>query len=151
MSNHYLLDTNICVHFLRGEHQLQTKFAEIGLARCFVSEITIAELLFGVANSAPEWQPRQQQHLLEFRKLIAHHVLPITPVLEIYAEQKASLRRMGRPIDEFDLLIGSTALTHDLTLVTHNTKHFTNLTNIILEDWVAPTSSTAISPAGRIP
>ncbi len=58
MSAGYLLDTNICVHFLRGEHRLDEKFATIGLAQCFVSETTIAELLFGAANSAPAWQAR---------------------------------------------------------------------------------------------
>lgn len=136
MSDNYLLDTNICVHFLRGEHQLRVKFAEVGLVRCFVSEITIAELLFGVANSAPHWQPRQRQQIIEFRELFAEQVLPIASALEIYAEQKANLRRLGRPIDEFDILIGSTALAHSLTLVTHNTKHFANMANLVLEDWV---------------
>ncbi len=93
MSAGYLLDTNICVHYLRGEYQLDTKFSAVGLAQCFVSEITIAELLFGVANSAPVWQARQHQQLAEFRELFAEQVLPIGPTLEIFADQKASLRR----------------------------------------------------------
>lgn len=55
MSQRYLLDTNICVHYLKGEFDIQTRVREAGLANCFLSEITIAELLFGVANSAPAW------------------------------------------------------------------------------------------------
>lgn len=136
MNGSYLLDTNICVHFWRGEHQLQAKFAEVGLIRCFVSEITIAELLVGVANSAPNWQPRQRQQIIQFRELFAEQVLPIAPALEIYAEQKANLRRLGRPINEFAILISSTALAHNLALVTHNTKHFVNMVDLVIENWV---------------
>lgn len=136
MSAGYLLDTNICVHFLRGEHQLQARFAAFGLAQCFVSEITVAELLFGAANSAPVWQARQRQQVAEFQALFAEQVLPIGPALAIFAEQKAALRRTGRPIDDFDILIGSTALAHGLTLVTRNTRHFTNFSNLIVENWI---------------
>ena len=136
MSAGYLLDTNICVHFLRGEYRLNEKLATIGLAQCFVSEITIAELLFGAANSVPAWQARQHQQVAEFRELFAEQVLPIAPALEIFADQKAALRRSGRPIDDFDILIGSTAVAHGLTLVSRNTRHFAGLTNLPLENWI---------------
>lgn len=136
MSAGHLLDTNICVHFLRGEHRLDAKIAALGLAQCFVSEITIAELLFGAANSAPAWQTRQRDQVAEFRGLFAEQVLPIAPALEIFADQKATLRRSGRPVDDFDILIGSTALAHGLTLVTRNTRHFTNIASLTLENWV---------------
>ena len=136
MSAGYLLDTNICVHFLRGENRLNEKLAAIGLAQCFVSEITIAELLFGAANSAPAWQARQHQQVAEFRELFAAQVLPIAPALEIFADQKAALRRRGRPVDDFDILIGSTAAAHGLTLVTRNTRHFVGLANLPLENWI---------------
>ena len=48
----YLLDTNICIHFLKGEFNLQSKIDEVGFENCFISELTIAELLFGVENSS---------------------------------------------------------------------------------------------------
>ena len=136
MSAGYLLDTNICIHFLRGEYRLNERLAAIGLAQCFVSEITIAELLFGAANSAPAWQARQHQQVTEFRELFAEQVLLIAPALEIFADQKAALRRSGRPIDDFDILIGSTAVAHGLTLVTRNTRHFSGLVNLPLENWI---------------
>lgn len=136
MSAGYLLDTNVCVHFLRGEHRLNERLATIGLTQCFVSEITIAELLFGAANSAPVWQACQHHQVAEFQELFAEQVLPIAPALEIFADQKAALRRSGRPIDDFDILIGSTAVAHGLTLVTRNTRHFANLANLPLENWI---------------
>jgi tRNA(fMet)-specific endonuclease VapC len=68
--------------------------------------------------------------------LLAEQVLPIAPALEIFADQKAALRRSGRPIDDFDILIGSTALAHGLPLVTRNTRHFVDIASLVLENWI---------------
>ncbi|HEX8350859.1 MAG TPA: PIN domain-containing protein [Hymenobacter sp.] len=94
MSQRYLLDTNICVHYLKGEFEIQARVQKVGLANCFLSEITIAELLFGAANSAPAWQARQRPDVAELRVIFAEQVLPIGPALETFAEQKAHLRRL---------------------------------------------------------
>lgn len=51
MNNGYLLDTDICIFFLQGKLGLVKKIEEIGVENCYVSEITIAELLFGAENS----------------------------------------------------------------------------------------------------
>lgn len=40
----YLIDTNICIFFLKGKFDLQAKFERVGLENCFISEITVAEL-----------------------------------------------------------------------------------------------------------
>jgi tRNA(fMet)-specific endonuclease VapC len=53
----------------------------------------------------------------------------------LYAKVKARLRKAGTPIDEFDLLIGVTSITHNLILVTNNTEHFKRIDGIALEDW----------------
>ena len=47
----YLLDTNICVHFFRGKFNLLSKFEEVGIDNCAISEITLAELVFGAEKS----------------------------------------------------------------------------------------------------
>ncbi|HAO49422.1 MAG TPA: VapC toxin family PIN domain ribonuclease, partial [Runella sp.] len=49
----FLLDTNICVHLLKNEYGIKEKIAEVGVKLCFLSEITLAELLYGIENSAP--------------------------------------------------------------------------------------------------
>lgn len=54
----------------------------------------------------------------------------------IYAKEKARLKRNGRIVGEFDLLIGATALRYNLTLVTRNTKDFANPAGIQLENWI---------------
>lgn len=132
----YLLDTNICVHLINGKFELAARLKRTDIATCFLSELTIAELLFGVANSSPTHQLANRQRLLAFQRLFAGRILPISDSLETYAQQKAHLKRIGRLQGEFDRLIGSVAVAHNLTLVTHNTRHFADMVGLKLEDWV---------------
>lgn len=53
-----------------------------------------------------------------------------------FAELKADLKLKGTPIDDFDLLIGATAITNNLTLVTDNTKHFSRIEKLKQENWI---------------
>ena len=62
-------------------------------------------------------------------------IIPIFGALDFYAKEKARLRKLGTPIDDFDLLIGATAVTNELIIVTNNTKHFTRIDLIEIEDW----------------
>lgn len=132
----YLLDTNICVHFLKNEHRIAQQIASVGFANCYLSELTLAELLFGVANSAPTRQAANRQAVDELRETFAERVLLIGPGLEHYAQQKAMLRQMGRPVDDIDLLIGANAVAHGLTLVTRNTRHLAAIQGLLLQNWV---------------
>ncbi|WP_340104184.1 type II toxin-antitoxin system tRNA(fMet)-specific endonuclease VapC [Rhodohalobacter sp. 8-1] len=129
--NQYLLDTNICIYYIKGLHDLKTKFEEVGPENCFISEITLAELKFGVAKS--EAKKKNQKALENF--LSGIQILPIFPALDIYAEEKARLQKSGKIIDDFDLLIGATAVSFDLGMVTNNTNHFNRIKDIKLEDW----------------
>ena len=47
----FLLDTSICVFFLRGKINLDKIIKEVGLENCYISEISVAELRFGAENS----------------------------------------------------------------------------------------------------
>ena len=47
----YLLDTNICIYFIKGLFDLNKKIIEVGQENCFISEMTVAELKYGVENS----------------------------------------------------------------------------------------------------
>ncbi len=62
-------------------------------------------------------------------------VLPNFHSLDLYAKEKARLRKVGTPIDNFDLLIGVTSIMHGLTMVTNNTDHFKRINGIDLENW----------------
>jgi len=127
----YLLDTNICIFYLKGLFNLNTKIAQVGVENCYVSEITIAELKFGAENS--ENFEKNRKVIEDF--LLVFQVIPIFGSLDIYAEEKARLRKIGCLIDDFDLLISATAIANGLVMVTNNTKHFVRMENIVLEDW----------------
>ncbi len=132
----YLLDTNIRVYLINGKYELATRLMSTKISNCFLSELTVAELLYGVANSAPAHQLANRQRLDDFLMLFDERILPISDSLESYAQQKAHLKRLGRLQGEFDMLIGSVAVAHRLTLVTHNTAHFLSMAGIVLADWV---------------
>ena len=51
------------------------------------------------------------------------------------ADIRAALKRQGRPIGAFDLLIGATALQYGLVLVTNNTREFERIDGLAIEDW----------------
>lgn len=131
--NQYLLDTNICIYFIKGLYDLKSRFEEVGPENCFISEITLAELKFGVAKS----QAKQKNTAALNNFLTGIQIMPIYPALDLYASEKARLQKSGKVIDDFDLLIGATAVSFDLIMVTNNTNHFNRIKNLRLEDWTA--------------
>jgi tRNA(fMet)-specific endonuclease VapC len=129
----YLLDTNICIFFFKGKFNIVNYLKEKGYQNCCVSEITVAELRYGAENSM---NPQKHHELLNcFLKKIA--VVPISESIFIFAKEKHRLKKAGMPVhDDFDLLIGATAIQKGLTLVTDNRKDFERLANIKIENWV---------------
>jgi tRNA(fMet)-specific endonuclease VapC len=127
----FLIDTNTCIYYIKGKFGLKGKFEQADPDNCFISEITLAELKFGVENS--EKKDKNQKALDNF--LAGVKIVPIFHSLDFYAKEKSRLRKAGTPIDDFDLLIGATAVTHNLTLVTNNTDHFKRINGIALENW----------------
>lgn len=56
--------------------------------------------------------------------------------MPLFADTKALLRQQGKLIDDFDLLIGTTALKDNMTLVTDNVKHLARIPGLHIENWV---------------
>lgn len=129
----YLLDTNICAYFLNGKFNLDAKIDEVGFENCLVSEISIAELKYGVEKST--YKEKNIKTLETFQTKFG--ILPIFPALGIYAKEKARLKTKGKILDDFDLLIGATAIFNNLVLVTKNVSDFDRLEGIIIEDWTS--------------
>jgi len=133
MLKKYLIYTNIAIFFMNGKFNLDAKFDNVSIENRYISEITLGELKFGVENS--EKPEKNRKALEDF--LTGIQILPIFHSLDFYAKEKARLRRAGTPIDDFDLLIGVTAVMHGLTMVTNNINHFNKISGIKLEDWTA--------------
>lgn len=128
----YLLDTNICIHFFRGRFNLIDKFEEVGLADCAISEITLAELVFGAENS--DFPEKNNRIVEDFSKMIS--VLPIYGAIGLCGKEKARLRKSGNMISDFDLLIGCTSIEQDLVMVIENVKEFERISGIKIENWI---------------
>lgn len=129
--NGYLLDTNVCVEFFKKNSRIGHRMEQLESGQLYISVITLAELKYGAQKSN-----RQQHHLKLIESFLDEvEVLSIDACLDKFASEKARLSQAGSLVDNFDLLIGATAVHHNLTLVTNNTKHFQRIQGIQLEDW----------------
>lgn len=129
----YLIDTNICIYFLKGQFNLDQKLDEAGIQNCYLSEITVAKLKFGIAKSVKQ----DKNRLIVEGFMNKLNIIPIFPALDFYAEEKARLRKEGRIVDDFDLLIGASAVVNKLTLVTRNVRDFERIKGLDWEDWTS--------------
>lgn len=101
-----------------------------------ISKITMAELAYGVENSAPEYQEvnriSRAMLLAPFNKIGLDD-----DVIVEYGKAKAFLKQnqIYSPSNEFDIIIAATALAKEMVLVTANTKDFDKIPKIKLENW----------------
>lgn len=102
----YLLDTNICVHFFRGKFGVSERLETLKAESCAISEITLAELVFGAENSKN--LEKNHRLIVQFIELVT--VLPIYDSIMTYGKEKARLRKAGTMISDLDLFIGCTAI-----------------------------------------
>jgi len=128
----YLLDTSICVFLFREYQTVTQRLNEIGYNRCFIIDVVLAELRYGAFKS--DFVEDNLKLIDDFVKKV--RVLPFADSIDVYAKEKVRLKNSGKPIEEFDLLIGSAAKAAGLTMVTHNVKHFSHIDGIEIEDWV---------------
>lgn len=126
----YLLDTNICISMFKNKQGIREKILDVSLTNCFVSEITLAELFYGAAKSGREEHFKDVEMVIRMFK-----VLPVYPCLRLYGGMKVELEAKGMRIDEFDLLIGATAVFNKMVMVTSNVKHFERIPEIQIENW----------------
>ncbi|HMV84695.1 MAG TPA: type II toxin-antitoxin system VapC family toxin [Blastocatellia bacterium] len=129
----YLLDTNVCVTFLnRRNPLLEQRYNAVPSSDKIICSIVRAELLYGGFKSQ-----RRPASVLFMESYLANEPnldFDLTAA-RIFGELRADLERKGTPIGAYDLQIAAIALAHGLTLVTHNTREFSRVPNLLLEDW----------------
>lgn len=130
--NGYLLDTSICVYLFRGNRDVMQRLNEIGFERCFICDVVLAELRYGAFIS--NYVEDNLKMIDDFTKEV--RVLPFADSIDVYAKEKLRLKNAGKPIEDFDLLIGCAAKAAGLTMVTHNIKHFSHIEGLVIEDWI---------------
>ena len=127
----YLLDTCVCISMFRNEGRVRETLQRIGSKNCFISEITVAELYFGLAKASDK--DRKLNDIREVQRLF--RVIPAYSSFKKYGEIRYDLEHKGQRVDQFDLLIGATALHHKMILVTSNLKHFERINGLTIENW----------------
>ena len=133
----YLLDTNICIAVLRKSADMGDIISRIDMSQCYISEITLIELKVGeILGRAKAPQGKfANQHIEDFTSRLT--ILPISTAIDFFAEEKVRLQLSGTPAhNNFDLLIGCTAVVNDMTMVTDNIKDFKNIRGIKTENWI---------------
>ena len=128
----YLLDTCIMIPLFKGKNGIQERIVSVGIGRCCISELVLAELLVGAYKSGR----RSEMECIRFARE-TFTVLPLSSeILDAYARLRARLEAPGLRIDRLDLLLAATALENDAVLVTHNVQHFSRIPGLRTEDWI---------------
>ena len=128
----YVLDTNTLIYFFRGQgniaqHLWQHSPQDIGLPA-----IVLFELNVGIAKStAPKKRMQQLQSLIEVVSILPFGKNEAASAAEI----RVALEKRGTPIGPYDILIAATAAANQAILVTHNTKEFSRIPQLQIEDW----------------
>ena len=131
----YLVDTDVCVELLRRRHPaLAARFARIPAGDAALSVVTVLELTYGALKSA-----KPEQNLAAVRALASG--LPVLPleaaVADAYGRVRLELEKTGARIGANDLLIASQALHEGITLVTNNTREYSRVPGLRIENWTA--------------
>jgi tRNA(fMet)-specific endonuclease VapC len=128
----YLIDTNIIIYSLKNDRNVQAKFVEHEKIPKYISIITYGELLYGAKKS--EQVEKNCAKVYRIRHLFP--IIPVDlPIIEIFSGLKSKYRKSGITVDDFDLLIAATALTHNQILVSNNIKHFEKIEELRMENW----------------
>jgi tRNA(fMet)-specific endonuclease VapC len=128
----YLLDTNVCVFYFKDKYDVRKRLLQVGFENCAISEITLAELIYGAECSIDI-----EKNINIINKFIQSiQVLPILNAIGLYAKEKALMKKTGNIIDDLDIFIGATAVVNKMILVTDNEKHLSRLSKIQIENWV---------------
>ena len=128
----YLLDTNTLIYFFRGQGKVAEHLLSQAPSEIAVPSVGVFEIEVGIAKSSKPTKRRRQ-----FDELLS--VVGVLPLDRAAAVQAAHVRsvleKLGRPIGPLDTLIAGTALANKATLVTHNTREFSRISKLDVEDW----------------
>jgi len=123
----YLIDTDWIIYGLRGEERIVKRLLELKRGGLAISIISLAELYEGICYSR---DPASDEKVLK-DFLSGVTVLGMSEeICKIFGRERAKLRREGKLIGDFDLLIASTCLHYNLTLLTDNIQEFERIENL---------------------
>jgi tRNA(fMet)-specific endonuclease VapC len=116
----YLVDTDWVIHYLNGHREIVARVQDLS-PDIALSVISLAELYEGVFYSRdPQKSEEALQDFLRGIELVGID----EEITRVFGRERGRLRAAGKTVGDFDLLIGATALRHDLTVLSNNRRHF---------------------------
>ncbi|MCI0660112.1 MAG: type II toxin-antitoxin system VapC family toxin [Acidobacteria bacterium] len=128
----FLLDTDTVIYSMKGNPNVQKNLRRHINDSICISVITLMELYYGARKSQKVASNLAKIKMLEQ----SMETIPIgLESTEIFGLFKTQLELEGNRLDDFDLIIASCAMAHNLTLVTNNVKHFQRICGLKLANW----------------
>ncbi len=129
----YLLDTCALSDYLKGDPNTIRRFHQTQPHDVFLSSITVFEIDYGLQLKPSLSKQLNPQLQAIYRKV---QIIDFSPTeAKVAAKIRSDLKQAGTPIGYYDLLIAATAKVHSLTVVTSNTKEFSRVSGLELENW----------------
>ena len=129
----YMLDTNICIYVIKHKpEKVFRKIQTIHPEDVCISSVTYAELVHGVEKSAVV-----EKNRLALSMFLANMEIMGFDVeaADCYGKIRADLEKKGTPIGSLDMMIAGHAQSLGYTVVTNNTKEFSGVSALRIENW----------------
>lgn len=129
----YVLDTNIIIYALNGKYPaILPHFQQTPVMAIVIPSIVLAEIEYGARKSRD-----YEKTIAMYRKFVHpfEHMTFTDRAAECYGRIRAGLEAKGQIIGANDLLIAATAMAENSILVTHNTREFSRVPGLVIEDW----------------
>ena len=131
----YLLDTDTLIYSLKGHQNVVDNLRIYADAPKAISVISYGELVFCAEKSEQIANNLAKVHRLR-------EVFPVIDlscsIMDTFGNIKAEVERKGKTVDDFDLLIGATALTLGYCVVSNNEKHIKMISGLKMVNWTNP-------------
>ena len=128
----FLLDTDILIYNMKGNEAIKRNLQDHFEDPMKICVITVMELYYCAYKSKKITGNLSKVRTIEN----AFEIISVnSECAEIFGMIKASLKKSGMLLDDFDLIIASCAMTNNLTLVTNNTNHFGRIDGLKLTNW----------------
>ena len=127
-----LLDTNVLIHYLKGDPAIIARISQSSPDELAIPAIVFYELEYGTLRS--KMSARRKRELEQGLRLIQH--IPFdSDAASAAARIRLELEKLGSTIGALDLLIAGTAVSRGATLVSNNTAEFSRVPGLRVVDW----------------
>ncbi|MBN1551188.1 PIN domain-containing protein [bacterium] len=132
----YLLDTDIFIYILKGHQNVKENLRRHYNDLLQLSVISLMELYYGAYKSGSMGSNLAKVKTVENTLKV---ITVGTEVADVFGLLKSQMEAKGKRPDDFDLIIAASAMTHNLILVTNNTRYFKRIEGLRLENWTLET------------